>query len=238
MSKRHGAREQKRLAKQKAKRKDKRRELARATSKNPAIRLTAAVHWPIVATLEPERLWQAGIGSLVIARRAPGGRIVAGVFLVDVFCLGVKDVFWRDLSEADYKNLLAGIARAGGPLRDISPERFSKLVHCAVDYAQSFGLPPHPDFHAVRHLMDGIDPSRCDDEFEFGERGTPHYIAGPKESFQTARMLARRVAGAGGHYTIPVGGASLIDGAEFGDDELLEFPAESGPRALLPSEGP
>ena len=206
MSKRHGAREQKRVAKQKAKRTEKRRQLARASSKNPAIRFQSAASWPIVATLEPESLWSQGIGSLIIARRAPNGRIVMGVFLVDTYCLGVKDALWKEVGDADYKTLVAKFAGNGGPQRDISPERLSKLVHCAVDYAQSLGLPPHPDFHAVRHLMDGIDPSQCDDEFEFGKDGKPCYISGPNDSPAKARMVAHRVQAAGGHSTI------LIDG--------------------------
>jgi hypothetical protein len=206
MAKRHGAREQQRLAKQKAKRADKRRQLARASSKNPAVRFQSAASWPIVAALEPESLWSQGIGSLIIARRAPNSRIVIGVFLVDTYCLGVKDVLWKEVGNTEYEDVVAKFARNGGPQRNISPERFSKLVHCAVDYAQSLGLPPHPDFHAVRHLMDGIDPSLCDDEFEFGKDGKPFYIAGPHDSPAKAYMVAQRAQAAGHHSMIPLDG--------------------------------
>lgn len=203
MARKHGARQQKRLAKQKAKRADRRKQLARSTSNNPAIRFLSAAAWPIVATLEPESLWEKGIGNMVIARRAPGGRIVAGVFLLDVYCLGVKDAFWRELGEAEYKSLVVEMAEKVGPFRDVSPERFSKLVHCAADYAQSFGLPPHPDFRNTRHLMDGIDPSLCHDEFEFGRNGRPYYIAGPNDSYQRMRMVVDCMNAIGGHYIIP-----------------------------------
>lgn len=203
MASRHGAREQKRLAKQKSKRNERSRQLARATSKNPAIRLRAAASWPIIATLEPERLWSAGIGSLVIARRGLGGRCIVGGYLVDVFCMGVKDAFWREMSEHDYETLLSKLRVSGGPQRAITPERFAKLVYCAVDYAQSLGISPHADFHTARHLMDGIDPSLCADEFEFGKDGKPCYIAGPHDSPSVARMLAERVDASGGHFVIP-----------------------------------
>ena len=206
MAKRHNAREQKRLAKQKSKREERRRQLVRATSKNPAIRLRSAASLPVVAAHEPERLWSAGIGSLTIARRASSGRLVVGVYLVDVFCMGVKDAFWKELSEIEYKTLLSKLVANGGPLRAISPERFAKLVDCAVDYAQSLGISPHPDFHTARHLMDGIDPALCADEFEFGQKGKPLYIAGPHDSPSVARMLAHRVDAAGGHFVIPFDG--------------------------------
>jgi hypothetical protein len=221
MAKRHGAREQKRRAKQKAKRNEERRQLARATSKNPAVRFLSASSWPIVATLEPKGLWDMGIGNLIIARRAPGGRIVVGAYLVDVFCLGVKDALWKEVSEAEYKSLVAKFAVNGGPQRAISPERFSKLVHCAVDYAQSLGVPPHPDFHTTRHLMDGIDPSLCTDEFEFGRNGKPLYIAGPYDSPAIASMLANRSRAAGGQYLVDVDRSLPLeqDPHEFEDDE-------------------
>lgn len=204
MANRHGARQQKRLAKQKSKRNERSRQLGRATSKNPAIRLRAAASWPIIATLEPERLWSTGIGTLVIARRALGGRRMVGAFLVDVFCMGVKDAFWREVSEREYETLLSKLTATGGPRRAITPERFAKLVYCAVDYAQSLGISPHADFHTARCLMDGIDPSLCPDEFEFGQDGKPLYIAGPHDSPSVARMLAERVNASGGHFVIPL----------------------------------
>ncbi|HVA45922.1 MAG TPA: hypothetical protein VNH11_06000 [Pirellulales bacterium] len=211
MSKRHGSREQKRAAKHKSKRDEKRRQVARATSNNPAVRLLSAASWPLVVTLEPEQLWDVGIGSLLIARRAPGGRLVVGIYLVDVFCLGVKDAFWRDVGEAEYKAMLDKLTSHGRPQRAIAPERFAKLVYCAVDYAQSLGISPHPDFHTTRHLMDGIDPSLCTDEFEFGQNGKPCYMAGPNDSPAIAHMLAGRINAAGGHFLIPVSGSMPFD---------------------------
>lgn len=210
MSKRHGTREQKRLAKQKAKRAEKRRQLAKTSSKNPAIRFQSAASWPVAETLEPVELWDRGIGNLIIARRSPNGRIVMGAFLVDVFCLGVKNALWKEVGDAEYKAIVNKLAGSGGPNRNISPERFSKLVHCAVDYAQSFGIPPHPDFLTTRHLMDGIDPSLCDDEFEFGKDGKPFYIAGPYDSPGKSRLVAERINAAGGHYFVPVQESEML----------------------------
>jgi hypothetical protein len=133
-----------------------------------------------------------------------------GVYLVDVFCLGVKDALWKDLSEAEYRTLLGKLTVNGGPQRPIAPERFAKLVYCAADYAQSLGIAPHPDFHTTRHLMDGIDPSLCADEFEFGQNGRPLYIEGPNDSPAIARMLAGRVNPGGGDF-LPIAGPRPLE---------------------------
>jgi hypothetical protein len=242
MAKRHGAREQKRLAKQKNKRNVKRRQLARRESNDPTVRLHAADRWPVFAALVPENLWIAGIGNLVIARRVSGGQLACGLFLVDVFCLGVKDATWKIISEGEFKELRRKIGEHGR-LQDVPPEYFAKLVYRAVDYAQSLGFPPHRDFRHAQRLLGGIDPSLCPDEFEFGQDGRPHYFAGPLESNEKARSLAERVAAQGGHFTLPLSPSDLgdlgildddydgddeFDSAEYEDDEFEDEDFEDG----------
>jgi hypothetical protein len=95
MAKKHGARQQKRVAKQKAKRLAKRSLLLRRESKDPTIRLQGAEKWPVVQAHVGSELWDEGIGYLAIARQGADGQFVFAVFLVDVYCLGVKNAFWR-----------------------------------------------------------------------------------------------------------------------------------------------
>ena len=73
MAKKHGAKQQKRLAKQKAKRLEKRSLLARRSSKDPTIRLEPAEKWPVVEAFMSSELWEEGIGYLVIAQEPEGG---------------------------------------------------------------------------------------------------------------------------------------------------------------------
>jgi hypothetical protein len=215
MAKRHGAREQKRLAKQKAKRQTRRRELALRETLDPTVRLKAADRWPVSAALVPDSLWSIGIGSLVIARRTPDGQLACAILLVDVLCLGVKDATWKVLPEGEFRGLRKCIEEHGR-LQDVPPEYFAKLVYRAVDYAQSLGFPPHRDFRHAQRLLSGIDPSLCPDEFEFGQDGRPHYIQGPSESTIKARSIAERVLTHGGHVTL------LIDRTDPDDFELEE----------------
>lgn len=98
MSKRHGMREQKKLAAKNAKQEARRRQRALRQSADSTVRLKAADHWPIVSVLVPENLWSSGIGNLLIARRMPDDRLAIAAFLVDVFCLGVKNAFWKILA--------------------------------------------------------------------------------------------------------------------------------------------
>lgn len=203
MSKQHGSREQKRLAKAKAKRVAKRRQAARRNSPDPTIRLMGADGWPIAACVAPENLWDMGLGHLVIARKTPDGQLACAIFLVDVYCLGIKNAMWTILGQSEFRDLcrkLEGEAR----LAPVTPEHLAKLIYCAADYGQSLGFPPHRDFRHAQRLLAGIDPSQCPDEFEFGKEGRPLYIRGPGETLNEARMIVARVQAQSGDYVLPL----------------------------------
>jgi hypothetical protein len=220
------ARRQKQLAKKKAKRDEKRTQMARQSSDNPLIRLAEAESWPIVDALVPETLWSRGIGQLILTRRLPDGRLALGNFLVDVFCLGVKNAYWKIISEWDFDSLRRRLAEMG-PLYAATPEQFAKLVLGAVDYAQAIGFPPHPDFRHAKLLLAGIDPSKCTDTFTFGKDGKPFYINGPHDSPEKIKIIMHKIRLAGGESMVI---------AEEGSEQMLAL-AESHDDAIEHGEG-
>jgi hypothetical protein len=232
MAKNHGAKDQKRAAKQKAKRMAKRAVLFQRDSKDPTVRLQRADKWPVVQALVWDKLWEDGFGYVLIARRDLEGRIVFAVFLVDVWCLGVKDTFWRAGTSADLEEMIKRI-RTTGTMGAIAPACLAKIVTGAVEYAQSFGFPPHPDFRHASKLLDGIDPSSCPSEFKFGRGGRPFYVQGQFESSAEAAAIMQRVQSAGGHYIISLSGDDVVGPTDLGREierfEALEdegFPDE------------
>ncbi len=204
MAKNHGARQQKKVAKQKAKRAAKRSSLMKRSSSDPTIRLQMADKWPVVQALVPDRLWEDGIGQLVIARREAEGQLVYGIYLVDVCCLGVKDTFWQVGSPGQFRELVERIENHSQKLHQVSPTALVKIVQGAVDYAKSFGFPAHADFRHTAMLFKGIDPSTCPDEFTFGKNGKPYYVQGPYETSSQALAIMERIKEHGGHYLIGV----------------------------------
>ncbi len=48
---------------------------------------------PVGTCVMSERLFDDGIGWVVLARTLPSGQVGASFFLVDAWCLGVKDAF-------------------------------------------------------------------------------------------------------------------------------------------------
>lgn len=224
MARSHGAKEQKRAAKQKARRLAKRAVLIQRTSKDPTIRLQDAVKWPIARALLGGEIWTKGIGHALIARREPSGGLVYGVFLVDVFCLGVKSSFWRTGTSSEIDELVEKMGHFE-TMRDIDPACLAKFIKEAVEYAQFYGFSPDPDYRHASKLLDGIDSSTCPTKFNFGRDGRPFYIQGPNESPAQAAAIMRAVQNAGGHFLVE----ALLDD----DDEADEFRRGFDPCALV-----
>jgi hypothetical protein len=218
MAQNHGARQQKRAAKQKAKRSEKRAREFRRTSTDPTIRLAGARKWPVVQAVAASELWGGGIGYLAIARRESEGQLVFGVFLVDVFCLGVKNAFWEVGTIHDFKELIERMEKTQ-TMRTIEPACLVKIVNGAVEYAQSFGFPPHPDFRHAAMVLDGIDAAACPQQFTYGRDGKPFYVQGPHESSARAEAITQRILEAGGHFLVGGPVSELLGPPEF-DDEL------------------
>ena len=100
-----------------------------------------------------------GMASVLISRRLSDGSVAVSVFLVDVFCLGVKDAFFRVLPRSRYHQLRERIAQREMEI-DLSPEDAVGLVQGAVDYARRLGIAPHPDFETARRISAGSIPAR------------------------------------------------------------------------------
>jgi len=216
MAKQHGARQQKKIAKQKAKRAEKRFSLFQRTSKDPTVRLRQAAKWPVVEALVAANLWKDGIGSLAIVRQESEDGVVFAVFLVDTYCLGVKNAFWRAGTPGEFNQLLERMEQTE-TMRPITPPCLVKIVHGGVAYAQSFGFSPHPDYRHAAKLLEGIDPATCEQEFTFGRNGKPFYIQGPNESSAQAEAIMQRIAAQGGHFMV---GGPISGREDFGDDDI------------------
>lgn len=166
-----------------------------------------AATWPIHECHMADRLFEAGIGSVIVCRSL-GNRFAVAVFLLDVFCLGVKDAFFSILSAADYQRFL-NRTKQSQPLAPVTPECARKLIEGAVEYASDLGFQPHKDYHSAKALLDAIDTTSCDTTFRFGRDGKPFYCSGPFEGSarrkQILDKLKKRFGPDGFGYLVGIG---------------------------------
>ena len=99
----------------------------RRHSNDPTLRLQHVEKWPVVQAIVGTKLWIDGLGYLAIARQEAEGRLIFAVYLVDVYCLGVKNAFWQAGTMGDFKDLIRRMEETQA-MTTISPAGLVKIV--------------------------------------------------------------------------------------------------------------
>jgi hypothetical protein len=154
-----------------------------------AARVATAAKLPLHDCLLTEGWAEAGMGSLIVTRGVSHANLSMGLFLIDAYCLGVKDVGFRSIGGVDLDRFVA-MASQAAPLAPVDPAYARKLLREVVAWAAEYGFPPHRDFAAVERLFGSVDADACAEVFQFGHAGSPLYVPGPTE---TPRQIERRM---------------------------------------------
>jgi hypothetical protein len=161
-------------------------------------RLSATGHadWPGLPAAGSES-GESGLVGVLLARDT-GSSVVACGFLVDVFCLGVKDTNGpktmdrRKLPDftRTFFSAWPGQSPVAAPL-DLARH----VVFGAVDYARSLGFEPHRDFARGAALLGEWEAGNSD--VTFGQDGKPFYINGPRDDTYGTLAKLRQTVGDG-----------------------------------------
>jgi hypothetical protein len=186
-------------------------------------RATAA---PLHSCLLQNEMFESGVGMVILARKTGAHRVALAGFLVDVYCLGVKDALFREIDEAEIETIVDSLGITA-PFEAVDPSYARKLLHDAVAYARSLGLEPPADYAAIEPLFGDVAADACEVQFQFGFQGKPLYVPGPSESPTQIRRrldLLRRQLGADGFEFGEI--EDVFDDLEDPDDEDEDVDAE------------
>jgi hypothetical protein len=137
------------------------------------------------------RGWQeAGITPVVVAREQESGRVMIGVYMVDLYCLGIKDAYTRtDYSINQFNRDLPSMC-AHAP-EQCTVELAHEVIYGALEYAEKIGFGPHPDFTRMQAdlLLDPPDAHPRVDHVAFGKDGKPLFVSGPYDDALKIRSV-------------------------------------------------
>jgi hypothetical protein len=176
---------------------------------------------------------------VILTRKTGLRRLAMAGFLVDVYCLGVKDAFFRQAEEAEIEEFLDALEETA-PFETVDPCYARKLLHDAVAYARSLGLEPHADYAAAEPLFGDIDAGACEVQFQFGYEGKPLYVPGPTESPTQIRRrldrLRRRLGDDGFQFGEIADTSDALEGLDDEDEDADTQRAYDPP--VAPDPGP
>lgn len=144
----------------------------------------------------------SGLAQVLVAQPSRRGKLAVCGYLVDTWCLGVKDAVGpRRMRESEltaFREQYFGFWDSIGV--PVPLELARHLVFGAAEYACSLGFGPHRDFHRAR---DALGSWQGPSAIQFGRRGEPYYMQGLYDDRDhVLRTLERSVGRGNFRFTV------------------------------------
>ncbi len=149
-------------------------------SANGYLRKGNARKLPIYKCWATANYQEFGIANVIVSRKHKNGNISAGFYLVDLYCLGIKDsIFFFNLFESDF---MSKVIDSDDGLEEVSYEFAHNLVYGADAYCEEIGLTSHKSFKDTQLVLDEDTDAIELMYFEFGLNGKPHLVINHNEN--------------------------------------------------------
>ena len=132
-----------------------------------------------------------GIAYIIVSREHINGNITVCSYLVDLFCLGVKDTFYRfNISKGEYDEMIKKY-NENMPMSMVEYNLVHNIIFAALEFAEEIGFKPHKDFESITEYMLEEDDEKIPliDIACGGKNGKPYYIQGEMDSDAKARQI-------------------------------------------------
>ena len=117
---------------------------------------------------------EEGEADVIVTRQMANGNLVVGMYLVDTYCLGVKDCVYRvDVTPEELEENLKKYQCTD----EKDYVEIHNLLYGAVEFAEEAGVPPCREFASVGKYI--LEEDRDDIpliEYEYGYEGKHHLV--------------------------------------------------------------
>jgi hypothetical protein len=151
---------------------------------------------------------EMGLIEVLVARQQPDGDICLGLYLIDNYCLGLKNTLAKvNLSRHVYETEVIDTLFHGTPPEKCSPELAHQMIYAAIEYAAQFGFQPDADFALTQNMLEPRGELAEAEHLTFGKNGKPFFIAGPRDNVARVLRQLEKTAGPGNFdFLAPMGG--------------------------------
>ncbi len=146
-----------------------------------------------------------GLASVVVNRVHVTGNITIGIYLVDVFCLGLKNTSFRfNMPYDEYEEFFDMIYEPHDSNQiEIDYNLAHSIIYGAINYAAKMGFAPEKDWvYSQMILLPEKSPDVELVYLEFGKDGQPFYISGPNDRVPAILEKLKKAVGEGNYHYV------------------------------------
>mgnify|MGYP003305966606 CR=1 FL=1 len=120
---------------------------------------------PIEVCYISKDIEEVGEGTVIVVRRHPNDKFTLATYLLDIFCLGVKDTFYRlRLDEFEYEEFFDKYTSM--EVKEITYNEAHNWIYGAIAFAEEAGIAPHKDFNVTQYMLEeDIEIEKRDGKF-------------------------------------------------------------------------
>ncbi|ODS32967.1 MAG: hypothetical protein SCARUB_01906 [Candidatus Scalindua rubra] len=150
---------------------------------------------------------EEGMASILISRKQTDGKQAFGTYMVDIFCLGLKNTFCNaNMTLDEYENNFKEKIYRLTSYIECDIDLAHQIIYGAIDFARELGFEPQRDFKLSRYLLEEPSEKYYSSDLKFGMDGKPYYIAGPDDNAEyVIRKLSMKIADGNFNFTYPMG---------------------------------
>jgi len=157
---------------------------------------------PIYECLVNTEWKEQGVAHVIVARKHTNGNITACMYLVDLFCLGIKNTqYLFNIPETKYQEKKDEIEHI--VFEPISYTLAHNIVFAGLEYAHEYEFKPHKEFTSITQFMLEEDSEDIElIEIECGLDGKPFFVNGPNDDEAKIKQIMaqlERTAGPGNY---------------------------------------
>ena len=155
--------------------------------------------------IAPPDWLESGMAHVIVTRVRPSGNLVMASFLVDTFCLGVKDAgYHENMTPYDFEKYLNNYKNGMG-LEEISYDEAHNIIYGAMAFAEDGGIKPSKEFDPAGYILEEDTDDIPLIEYDFGKNGKHFLVVNPDRKEMPYYHILKKKLGDNFEYVMPFG---------------------------------
>lgn len=178
--------------------------------------------FPIVECFVNKNWKKSGEASISVVRQRPDGNFIVGLYLVDLYCMGVKDAFV--IPNATDEHIKRLKKDSSGGWEPIDYNFAHNLIYGSIEFAEEGGIEPHRDFKYAEYVLEEDNDDIPLMDYDYGYKGKHLLVIGPDGKERKYLSVLHAHLGDNYDYIDPmsVDGHDSVDDIDYNDEHLSE----------------